>query len=162
MISADHHASRSRSGWASAEASPLELVFDILRRAPPVVWPDPARRRIWAEYLGGQIGVGLSPIWGADRHGARAVEEVVAAMLFLGPPPQVEALAHGQWAHERAGDALWALLPLVESRRTALMRDGAAQPQLRGTQKSSRAGALSERRGSRQGRSLLFGLLTNK
>ncbi len=106
--------------------------------------------------------MGLSPIWGADRHGARAVEEVVAAMLFLGPPPQVEALARGQWAHERAGDALRALLPLVESRRTALMRDGAAQPELRGTQKSSRAGALSERRGSSQGRRLIFRLLTNK
>lgn len=113
MISAHLQATRPSAGWDAARTTPLELVFDILRRAPPVVWPDPARRRIWAEYLAGQIGAGLSPIWAADRHGARAVEEVVAALLFVGTPPQVDAVERGQWAHQRAMDVLRALLPLV-------------------------------------------------
>lgn len=36
-------------------------------------------------------------------------------MLFMGAPLQVNALERGQWTHERAGDVLRGLLPLVES-----------------------------------------------
>ena len=116
MSFTDLHTPSSRARATSGDM-PLELVFDILRRAPPVVWPDPARRRIWAEYVAAQITSKLGQTWSSDQRTSRAAEDVVAAALFSGAAPRVDAFERGDWAQARAVDVLRALLPLAEERR---------------------------------------------
>ncbi len=115
MISAQTRLADTGARWGTAHATPLELVFDVLRRSPPVVWPDAQRRRIWAEYLGDQIVTRLGSIWGEDRQRTRAAEDAIGAILFLGPAPNADALERGDWALKRAEEILRALLPLVEA-----------------------------------------------
>jgi len=93
---------------------PADLLFDILRRSPPVVWRDPDRRRLWCSYLATQIVerlVAFSP--GASRQRAEA-EEVIAGMLFLGPAPGIDAFARGAWAQSATQQILACLHPLLE------------------------------------------------
>jgi hypothetical protein len=117
MISVQMQPASTGARWGATQATPLELVFDVLRRSPPVVWPDTLRRRIWAEYLGEQIVTRLGSIWSEDRQRIRAAEDAIGAILFLGPPPKVDALERGDWALKRADEILRALLPLVEMER---------------------------------------------
>jgi hypothetical protein len=124
------HASALDAGWvtssshdlrsgASAQVAvrldgPADVLFDILRRSPPVVWRDPDRRRLWCSYLATQIVeqlVAFPP--GALRQRAEA-EEVIAGELFLGPAPEMDAFARGAWAQSATQQILACLHPLLE------------------------------------------------